>query len=64
VAATYYEQAGDSGQFTYAIYDLTLGQRTAVYGPVPGSPLCYQYGDSSDTFTLLGAENHLVTVTP
>lgn len=70
LAATYFEEtpatkaATGGGRHFVAVYDLTLGERVAVYGPVPGLPVCYAYTGSEDRFTVLRDANRLATLAP
>jgi len=47
-----------------AVYDVALGQRMGLYGPVDGYPLCYEHTDAEDRFTVLRDVNRLVTLSP
>jgi hypothetical protein len=65
VALKYFEKtAADRGQSWIAVYDVALGERVAVYGPIPGVPLCYSHERSRDHFTLLRDGNTLVSAAP
>lgn len=56
-----------SGRWWIAVYSNVAGggeSQTTVYGPAPGSPLCYQHSESGDRFTFLTGGNKLVTMSP
>jgi hypothetical protein len=62
LSAVYYEERPESRAFFWlAVYDITLGERLAVYGPAPAIPICYKRTEGEDEFTLLKGAN-LVTV--
>lgn len=66
LAAIYWQRGTTDYDWHYwiAVYDASLGERVAVYGPAQGLPVCYQYDGSEDRFTLFKNAKDLVTVAP
>jgi hypothetical protein len=66
LAATYMEpdpSGGHKNRWWIAVYRSATahGRVEALYGPLPGPPLCYHHGQE-DRFTLLADEGRLVTM--
>ena len=64
LAVTYNEQVKGGLRTWIAVYDSTSGESLALYGPLTGTPVCYQSADSQDRFTLLTNGSRLVTMAP
>jgi hypothetical protein len=64
LAATYYEARPGGGRSWIAVYDIATGERMDVYGPAPGSPVCYEHDGARDRFTVLRDGSRLVRVAP
>jgi len=63
LALTYREPlADDKARFWIGVYDVTLGERLALYGPASRPPMCYAYGDGEDRFTVMPDMKSLVTL--
>jgi hypothetical protein len=66
LALVYYEPRPkqDSGRVSVVVYDVRLGERVAVYGPLSGAPLCYEVTGERDQFTVLKDGRFLVKLAP
>jgi hypothetical protein len=64
LVAKYSEPGTQTSRIYVDVYDLAVGERVDTYGPLQGTPLCYEHHDSGDRFILLGDGNRLVTASP
>jgi hypothetical protein len=66
LAATYYDDQSkeNRARLWIAVYDVGLGERQSVYGPVSGMPFCYDVVDHQDRFTILKDGKYFVKLSP
>lgn len=64
MAATYHDEEGGAGaRYWIVVYDVILGERVALYGPLSSPPICYTYERSRDRFRRFSGEG-IVTASP